>query len=69
MIMTAWDPGALADEVLYPGQMAMPHKGIHALIKYAIGEGELPYARWLESAEVAQQLADDAIVHMMRKEK
>ena len=66
MTLTPWAPGTLADEVLYPGQMAMPHKGIHALIKHAIKEGDMRQAHELETVESAQQLADDAIFHMLR---
>ena len=66
MTLTPWAPGTLADEVLCPGQMAMPNKGIHALIKYTIKEGDMRQAHELETVESAQQLADDAIFHMLR---
>jgi len=47
--------------------MAMPHKGIHALIKYTIKEGDMRQAHELETVESAQQLADNAIFHMLRE--
>ena len=66
MTLTPWAPGILADEVTYPGQISMPHQCIYELIKHAIKEGDMRQAHELETVESAQQLADEAIFHMLR---